>query len=346
MKVPIRALALVAFAATAGATVWAMGSTPPGEPPRISFQISTGSSAGTYYPIGQMLAAIISHPPGVARCEAGGRCGPAGLFAAARASDGSLANLRAVSQGRVESALAQADLAADAFNGTGAFEKTGALTNLRAIAWLFPETVHVVVLKSSPIAAMADLKGKRISIDSPGSGTNATARTVLAAFKLAERRLTLSFDNVEVSMQKLTNGEIDAFFFVGGAPLGVLEEASRRDLVRLVPVAGKGAETLLATRPFTARAVIPADTYVGLGDTETVSVGAVWIVNASAADDLVYAITRALWSPDNRALLDSGHPKGRLIRLDTAQSGLPVPLHPGAQRFYLDEKIPVLAPER
>lgn len=323
-----------------------MGSVPQGDPPRISFQIMTGSSAGTYYPIGQMLAAIISHPPGVARCEAEGRCGPVGLFAAARASEGSVANLRAVAEGRVESAIAQGDLAADAVAGKGEFEQGGPLTNLRAIAALFPETVHVVVTAQSPLETIADLKGKRVSIDVPGSGTNATARAILKAFKIAERRVTLSTDNVESAMQKLLAGELDAFFFVGGAPLGVLQEAARRGQVRLLPVNGKGAETLLAEKATMQRAVIPAGTYEGLAAVETISVPAVWIVSASASADLVHAITRALWNPDNRPLLDSGHPMGRFIRLDLAQANLPLPLHEGALRFYLDQKVPTLVPWR
>ncbi len=346
MRLFTRTLAVVALALSAAAGVWAMGSTPPGEPARISFQIMTGSSAGTYYPVGQMLASIISHPPGVARCEAEGRCGPAGLFAAARASEGSVANLRAVAEGRVESALAQADLAADALAGRGEFSASGPLTNLRAIAALFPETVHVVVAASGDLLTMADLKGKRISIDVPGSGTHATARAILKAFRIAERRVTLSTDNVEVAMQKLLAGELDAFFFVGGAPLGVLQEAAQNGAVRLLPVNGKGAETLLAEKETMQRAVIPQGTYAGMGDIETVSVPAVWVVSESASPDLIFAITRALWNPDNRPLIDSGHPMGRLIRIDTARAGLPVPLHEGALRFYLDEKVPVLAPWR
>lgn len=346
MRFLTRMIAVTVLAASAAAGVWAMGSVPQGDPPRLSFQILTGSSAGTYYPIGQMLASIISHPPGVARCEAEGRCGPAGLFAAARASEGSVANLRAVAEGRVESAIAQGDLAADALAGRGEFEKGGPLSNLRAIAALFPETVHVVVPAASTLQTIADLKGKRVSIDVPGSGTHATARAILKAFKIAERRVTLSTDNVETSMQKLVAGELDAFFFVGGAPLGVLEEAARQGQVRLLPVDGKGAETLLGEKEAMQRAVIPEGTYEGLGAVETVSVPAVWVVSQSASPDLVFAITRALWNPDNRPLLDSGHPMGRFIRLDTAQANLPLPLHEGALRFYLGEKVPTLAPWR
>jgi TRAP transporter TAXI family solute receptor len=147
-----------------------------------------------------------------------------GLIAAARASEGSIANVRAVNEGRVTSGLAQADIVAAAHEGTGPFKGNGKAENLRAIAALFPETVHIVVFADSPIKAIKDLKGKRVSIDAAGSGTNATARLILTAFRLSEKRVKFSFENAERSLEMMQKGDLDAFFFVGGAPLGVVEE--------------------------------------------------------------------------------------------------------------------------
>lgn len=318
------------------AAVAAMGMTsPPGDAPeRIAFQIATGSSSGTYFPIGQMLASLISHPAGVARCEEEGRCGPLGLIAAARASEGSIANVRAVNEGRVTSGLAQADIAAAAVAGIGAFKESGKAENLRAIAALFPETVHIVVFADSPITTIKDLKGKRVSIDAPGSGTNATARLILSAFKLSEKRVTFSFENAERSLEMMQKGELDAFFFVGGAPLGVVEELAAQGKIRLLPVAGKEIDKLVTEAPYLTKADIPEGTYQNMQAVPTLEVRAIWLVNAQVPDELVYEIVRALFNPGNRGLLDSGHPKGKLIRLETARDGLPVPLHPGAQRYY------------
>ncbi len=318
------------------AAVAAMGMTsPPGDAPeRIAFQIATGSSSGTYFPIGQMLASLISHPAGVARCEEEGRCGPLGLIAAARASEGSIANVRAVNEGRVTSGLAQADIAAAAVAGIGAFKESGKAENLRAIAALFPETVHIVVFADSPITTIKDLRGKRVSIDAPGSGTNATARLILSAFKLSEKRVTFSFENAERSLEMMQKGELDAFFFVGGAPLGVVEELAAQGKIRLLPVAGKEIDKLVTEAPYLTKADIPEGTYQNMQAVPTLEVRAIWLVNAQVPDELVYEIVRALFNPGNRGLLDSGHPKGKLIRLETARDGLPVPLHPGAQRYY------------
>ncbi len=324
------------------AAVAAMGMTsPPGDAPeRIAFQIATGSSSGTYFPIGQMLASLISHPAGVARCEEEGRCGPLGLIAAARASEGSIANVRAVNEGRVTSGLAQADIAAAAVAGTGAFKESGKAENLRAIAALFPETVHIVVFADSPITTIKDLKGKRVSIDAPGSGTNATARLILSAFKLSEKRVTFSFENAERSLEMMQKGELDAFFFVGGAPLGVVEELAAQGKIRLLPVAGKEIDKLVTEAPYLTKADIPEGTYQNMQAVPTLEVRAIWLVNAQVPDELVYEIVRALFNPGNRGLLDSGHPKGKLIRLETARDGLPVPLHPGAQRYYDEVNTP------
>lgn len=314
---------------------------PPGDAPeRIAFQIATGSSSGTYFPIGQMLASLISHPAGVARCEEAGLCGPVGLIAAARASEGSIANVRAVNEGRVTSGLAQADIAAAAAEGTGAFKDSGKAENLRAIAALFPETVHIVVFSDSGIEAIKDLRGKRVSIDAAGSGTNATARLILTAFKLTDKRVKFSFENAERSLEMMQKGELDAFFFVGGAPLGVVEELAAQGKIRLLSVQGPEIDKLITKAPYLTKADIPEGTYQNMAAVPTLEVRAIWLVNAQVPDELVYEIVRALFNPGNRNLLDSGHPKGKLIRLETARDGLPVPLHPGAQRFYDEQGQP------
>lgn len=332
-----RAAALVLAVMAAG--LMGLGVVPGDSTPRIAFQIATGSASGTYFPIGQMLASLVSHPPGVGRCEVEGRCGPAGLIAAARASEGSIANVSGVNEGRVTSGLAQADVIADALAGKGAF-KDKKVEGVRVIAALFPETVHVVVLADSDITAIAGLKGKRVSIDAPGSGTNATARAVLSAFKLSGKRVELAFENPDTSSAMLLDGRLDAFFFVGGAPLGVVGELAREGKVRLLAVEGPEIDKLLKDAPWLSRTEIPDGAYDGLGATPTVGIRAVWIVNAGLSDDLVYAITRALWHPDNRGLLDSGHPQGKQIRFETARDALPAPLHAGAERYYreADEK--------
>ena len=150
------------------------------------FRIGTGGTAGTYYPIGGLLANAISAPPGSRACEDGGACGVPGLVASAVASNGSVANVNAIMGGALESGFAQGDVAAWAYTGTGIWEGQPKAEKLRAIANLYPESIHLVATQASGIKSVADLRGKRVSLDEPGSGTLVDAQLILAAAGLAE----------------------------------------------------------------------------------------------------------------------------------------------------------------
>jgi uncharacterized protein len=306
---------------------------------RTSFVVATGPGGGTYFPVGQALADIISHPPGVARCDVPGACGPSGLIASARTSDGAFANVLDVNAHRVDAALVQSDVVADAVAGKGAFRKLGAQSHIRIIADLFPEEVHVVAARNAHIATIQDLKGKRVSIGAEDSGTIETARALLAAYRIPEWRISESNDPPDVAAQRLLKGEIDAFVFVGGAPVVLVESLVARGQAVLVPIDGAGRKRLLAQMPNFSLAVIAADAYPGSGAVQTVSERALWIVNDSEPADLVYGVTRALFNPANREALDDSHPSAKLIRLQTAIATLPAPLHPGAARFYREANI-------
>ena len=306
---------------------------------RISFQIVTGSTGGTYFPVGQLIAGLISHPPGVDRCERAPVCGPSGLIISARTSDGAVANVLGVNAGLAESGLAQGDVVSQAVAGKGVFQKTGKLSKLRVIAALFPEDVHLIVARNAAIASVGDLKGKRVSLGADGSGTSVTVRAILAAYNIPEWRLKARHDAVDVDAQLLQQGQIDAFFMVGGTPVALVDDLVARGVAKLVPIDGKGRDRLIKQVPGMARDVIPRGTYRGSPDVETVSVRALWIVNAQVPDTLVYGIVKALFSPDNRAALNAGHRAAAAIRLDSATLDLPAPLHPGAARFYRDAGV-------
>jgi uncharacterized protein len=305
--------------------------------PRISFIVATGPSGGTYFPVGQALSDIVSHPPGVARCDVPGVCGPSGLIASARTSDGAVANVLDVNAHRVDAALVQSDVVADAVAGKGAFQKLGPQSHIRIIADLFPEEVHVVAARGAHIASIADLKGKRVSIGAEDSGTLETARALLAAYRI--RHIKESNDSADVAAQKLQSGKIDAFVFVGGAPVTLIESLIGRGQAVLVPIDGAGRKRLLAQMPSFAPAVIAADVYPGSGAVQTVSERALWIVNDSEPEGLVYGVTKALFNSANREMLDDSHPSAKWIRLQTAIATLPAPLHPGAARFYREARV-------
>ena len=308
--------------------------------PHVAFVFSTGSTGGTYFPIGQAIAGIVSHPPGVARCDAPGACGPAGLIASVRSSEGSVANIRDVNAGRADGGLAQSDIVADAVAGKGDFRRDGPERHVRMIADLFPEQVHLIAGSRARIARVSDLRGKRVVLGARESGTASTAHEVLSAYHIGEHQLRASYAPPEVAAARLQKGEIDAVFFVGGAPIEFVKSLVGSGKAVLVPIDGAGRKRLIADDKGLTTETIPAEDYPGLKKPlDTVAVHAVLIVNESAPADLIYGMTRALFNPANRSLLDDVHPSARYIQLDTATKDMPAPIHPGAARFYRERGV-------
>ncbi|MFO1119715.1 MAG: TAXI family TRAP transporter solute-binding subunit [Rhodospirillales bacterium] len=313
---------LLAFAAPTG----------PGSDARF-VRIGTGPVGGTFFPVGGSIAIIISGPPGAAPCGRGGSCGVPGLIAAAVSTSGSPDNVRQLAAGSIELALCQADTAREAFAGDGAFAGHP-VRSLRAIANLFPEALHVVV-REGTVHSVAELRGKRVSLGETNSGTLTAARMVLRTAGLRLRDITPSYERLARSVDMLVTGEIDAFFVVGGAPVTAVAMAAERMPVSLLPIAAGDADKIIAAHPQFMAAHIPAGTYAGVDDTPTVAVRAQLVALASMPDELVFAITQALWDPRNRKLLDI-NPIGGQIRVETAAEHLAVPLHPGARRYYTE----------
>ncbi len=298
------------------------------------FRIGTGGVAGTYYPIGGVIAHAISNPPGSRPCEAGGSCGPPGLLVIAQSANGSVANVRDIQRGAIESGFVQSDIAHWAYTASGTFHGQTPYRELRTIANLYPESVHVVVRRNSGIHSVRDLVGKRVSLDEHGSGTLIDAELVLGIYGISIDDIDAEYTKPSLAIERIKRNKLDAFFFVAGYPARAVLELARDTQVRLLPIDGPAAERLIARYRFFARDHIPDGVYPGIPRTETISVGAQWLVSSAVDPQLVYAITRALWNRNSRRLLDNGHAKGRAIRLETALDGIAVPLHPGAQRFY------------
>jgi len=332
MKINRRTALLGGLAATAGGL--------PAAAQEITFfRIGTGATAGTYFPIGGLIANAISNPPGSRSCADGGSCGVPGLVATAVASNGSVANVNAIASGSMQSAFTQSDVAYWAYNGTGIYDGRPKVDVLRAIANLYPESFHLVVRKGSGIKTMADLKGKRMSVDEPGSGTLVDARLILAAYGLTEKDIKAEYLKPQQAADKLRDGALDAFFSVGGWPLGAIAELAATTGIDLVPIDGPEADKLIKQYSFFSVDEIPDGAYKNVAGVKTVSVNAIWATSSKQTDELIYAITAALWNPSTRKLLDSGHAKGKAIKLESAVQGLGIPLHPGAEKFYKEKDL-------
>jgi uncharacterized protein len=306
------------------------------------FRIGAAATAGSFFEIGGVLASAISKPADSLPCEEGGSCGVPGLVAVAEATQGSVENLRMVASKRIESGIAQSDVASWAFAGTGVFADEGPLKKLRTIASLFPESLHVVVRAAGPIQTLADLKGRRISLGQTGSGTLADARIVLAASGLTEQDLSSEYLRSGTAAADLADGSLDGFFLIGGVPIPAVRVLAAIMPIRLLPIPDDVLSKMQEKYGPYVRSIIPAETYPGVGvATPTVGFHALWIVSADASDDLIFAITKALWNKATQRLLDTHDPIGRDVRLEHALDGLTVPLHPGALRFYREAGLPV-----
>jgi hypothetical protein len=304
------------------------------------FRIGTGGTAGTYYPVGGLLANAISSPPGSRACNDGGSCGVPGLVASAVASNGSVANINAIAGGTMESGFTQSDVAYWAFTGTGIYEGKPKVTGLRLIANLYPESVHLVARKGANIRGVADLRGKRVSLDEPGSGTLVDARIIMGAFGITEKDIRPEYLKPNQAGDKLRDGGLDAFFFVGGYPAGAIAELAASGAgIELVPIAGPEIEKMRQQYGFFAADTIPANTYKNVGEARTLAVGAQWVTSDRQDANLVYEITKALWNANTRRLLDSGHAKGKAITRENAVLGAGIPFHPGAERFYKEQGL-------
>lgn len=305
----------------------------------VFFRIGTGGNVGTYFPVGGMIANAISNPPGSRACNDGGSCGVPNMIATAVATDGSAANVAGIAGGRMQSGFVQADVAYWAVTGTGTFAGRPKIETLRAIANLYPESVHVVARKGLGIAGIGDLRGKRVALDEAGSGTLIDARLILAAFGLTERDVEAQYLKARPAGERLKAGTLDAFLSVSGWPEPGIAELAAATEISLVPIDGPQADALMKEHGFFARDEIPGTAYKGVEAVKTISVNALWVTSARQPDDLIYAVTAALWHPNLRKLLDSGHPKARSIRLETALDGIAIPLHAGAERFYKEKGL-------
>ncbi|MBC6438997.1 MAG: TAXI family TRAP transporter solute-binding subunit [Rhodospirillales bacterium] len=298
------------------------------------FRIATGGTAGTYYPVGALIANVISNPPGSRACEDGGSCGVPGLVATAQSSEGSVANIEAIVSGQVESGFCQSDVVFWVYNGTGIFEGAAPKRNLRLIGSLYPEVVQIVVRHDSGIRSIPDMAGRRISLGAEGSGTLVDARIILDYFGLSDSDIGAEYVKHGPSVTMLREGDLDGFFVIAGYPTNSVFDLVQDGIAEVLPIPSGDALQILIGHPFFSLSAIPEGTYPGQGHASTLAIGAQWIVSPDVPDDLVYGIAAALWHGNSRALLDSGHPAARQLKLENALLGASIPLHPGARAYY------------
>lgn len=285
--------------------------------------ILTGGTSGVYYPLGNALSAIYGKALPQARVTV-------------QATKASVENLNLIQGGRGEVAFSLGDSLTLAGKGDAEMGFAKPLDKLRTIAAIYPNYIQIVASRESGIATLADLKGKRVSVGAPKSGTEVNARTVFAAAGLGYADMNVQYLPFGESVELIKNRQLDATLQSAG--LGV---ASIRDLATAVPITVVSIPAAVAGRiddPSFLPATIPAGTYDGQTEAvPTVAINNFLVTRADLDDDTVYALTKAMF--ENLADLKAAHAAAEVIALETATAGSPVPLHPGAERYYRERGV-------
>ncbi|WP_419905420.1 TAXI family TRAP transporter solute-binding subunit [Kiloniella sp.] len=301
------------------------------------FRIGTGGAGGTYFPIGGIIANAISNPPGSRACDAGGNCGVPGLVAMAQSTNASAHNVNAIQAGQMEAGLSGAATLHFAYKGVGKYEGN-AKPDLRIIANLYPEDLHLVMPKGGALEGLEALKGKRVGIAQAGSGTQIAVELIIGDHGVNRENIEEAELNNSQSAERLADGQLDAYFYAAGTPVAAMIQLDNTKGMELYSFTDKEVKMANTTVPYYIPSKIPAGTYPGITyDVNTVAVSGILVTNANQDEELIYQITKAMWSKTARKLLDNGHAKGKSITLETALDGVEgigVPLHPGAERFY------------
>ena len=287
--------------------------------------MGTGGTSGTYYAYGGVLGQDIKTF--------------AGVGVPVVSTDGSKPNIESIASGDYQLGTVQSDVMAYAWEGTRSFESTGAIDSFRVVGGLYAEAVQLITMDPS-IKSVADLAGKSVSIGAPGSGVYFNAVDVLTAAGLTEDDIKPQYQSFADSTDALKDGKIDAAFIVAGAPTAAITELCTTNDAYLVPIDGAVADKLMADCPFYTSYSIPAGTYDGQDeDVTTVTVKATLIVSASASEDDVYNLTKAIF--DNVDAIAAENGKGKELSVENATSGMSAPFHAGAAKYFAEKGVTV-----
>lgn len=289
--------------------------------------IGTGGQTGVYYVVGQSICKLVNRGQKAH-----------GIKCTAPSTGGSVANLNAIKAGQQNMGVAQSDWQFHAYNGTSKFEDQGANKKLRAVFSVHLEPFTIVARKDAAIKTFDDLKGKRMNVGDPGSGSRGTIEVVMAekgwnddVFKLKSELKSAE------QAQALCDNKIDAMVFVVGHPSGSIKEATTSCESILIPVTGPEIDNLVSKNPYYAKAVIPGGMYTGTdADVDTFGVAATFVASTDTDEDTIYQVVKAVF--DNFTLFKKLHPAfEHLDPKKMVKDGLSAPLHDGAIKYFKEK---------
>lgn len=306
-----------ATTAAAGETTAAMSEDPSFD--NVFVNIGTGGTAGTYFPLGGAFAEIWNN-------------NIKGINATAQSTGASVANINLLIDGEVEVVIVQNDTALYAHDGVMMFDGQ-TFDKLRGLATLYSEPLQIVTTDPS-IKTVADLKGKKVAVGAIGSGVEANARQIIAAAGMDfEKDIDPKFLSFAEASSGLKDKQVDAAFLTAGIPTAAIQDLSAQNDVYIVAIEGDIADTLKNNYKFFTNYTIPANTYKGqTEDVSTLTVKSMLCVSADLDEELAYQLTKQIYENLDRVVL--AHNVGKYITKETALEAMPIPVHPGAERYF------------
>ncbi len=297
---------------------------------QTQLSIATGGTGGVYYPIGGGLAELITQHLD-------------GYSAVAEVTGASVENLAYIHSGESDLALVLGDSAYQAYTGTGAFEGRQ-VAGVRALASVYPNAVQIVVPAESSINSLADLAGQRVSVGAPGSGTEVNAQALLEGNGITYDDLAAAQRfNFNETADAIRDGDIDAGIWSVGPPTGSIISLAVTRPIRLLSLTGEEIANAQSVEPIFAPYTLSAGAYEGVNeDTQTIGIPNALVVNDEMDEELAYELTKLLFErvEDLRAI----HPAANDTTVEFSLGSSPIPLHPGAIRYY--EEIGADVPDR
>jgi len=289
----------------------------------IKMVLATGGTAGTYYPFGGGMAKIWnSKIPG--------------MNMTAQATGASVENVRLVNRGEAELAIVQSDTIDFAFNAKEAFKEK--LTKMAVLAVLYPEVIQVVVRGDSKIDSFDDLKGMKVGVGAPGSGTEANFRQLSDGYGLKKEDTKAQYLSFSESAEQFKDKHIDAFVVTAGIPNAAIMDIGSQHSIRIINIADDKATLIAKKYPFLSPFTVPANTYKNQASpVKTLAVNAVLIASTDVKDDVAYNIVKSLF--ENQSELAATHAKGKELSLKNASTGVSIPFHPGAVKYYKEKGL-------
>lgn len=282
--------------------------------------IATGGSSGPYHIIGTTLANEYTNTFDV--------------NSKPQSTGASVENINLIKEGKVEMAFVMSDVLTDAVNGTGSFSEP--VTEVSQMARLYPNYVQIITTANSGIETVEDLVGKRVAVGDQNSGVEVNARNLLAGHGITYDDITVDYLGYAEAADGLKSGAIDAAFLTSGLPNASVLELSKTLDIKLVSVKPENIEKIAQDQPYFVSLEIPADTY---GDAEPIPTAAIMnalVVSSDLSEDDVYQLTKLFF--EKLDVLGNSHQAATEVTLELAQEGTVAPVHPGAQKYYDEQK--------